>query len=351
MDSRNHTLISTAAADAFALKLQSVDTDQLPLSDYDRRYLTHLLQHARYYSRIYAFLLNRVVALSGRPPAQMVLMDYGAGNGLMGIMAKASGIGRVYLVDNNPVFLDAARSLAGAMGISVDGYVCGDITADPGAFHSLHLDAVVGFDVIEHVYSLPEFFRQLASLNNEVTVVMGTGANTHHPIKAARFRNLQRRDELVGGNPDDFTLYGAAPERAFRSQRLDIITAAFPDLDRKTADELANRTRGLRKEDILQVVHQYSTHGVLPDAPAHPTNTCDPQSGSWTEHLVPAEEYASMMRAAGFTFRLDTGFYNAVGSGWRPLVLRAVNLLIPFFGKGLAPFLVFSGKRIGEKVG
>jgi hypothetical protein len=58
-----------------------------------------------------------------------------------------------------------------------------------------------------------------------------------------------------------------------------------------------------------------------------------------------------MMRAAGFTFRLDTGFYNAVGSGWRPLVLRAVNLLIPFFGKGLAPFLVFSGKRIGEKVG
>ncbi len=350
MHERNRPFIDAATAGAIAERLQRLNLSQLPLSDYDRRYLTHLIHHARYYCRIYAFLLNKAVNLSGLPPSRIVLMDYGAGNGLMGIMAKSAGVGSVYLNDNNPVFLEAARSLAGALGISIDGYVCGDITANPSAFQSLHLDVVVGFDVIEHVYNLPDFFRQLAALNGEVAVVMGTGANTHHPLKAARFRNMQRRDELVGGDPDDFTLYGAVPERAFRLQRLDMIKNTFPELGQNIAEELAARTRGLRKEEILNLVRIYLTDGILPDFPLHPTNTCDPLSGSWTEHLVPVKEYASLMQAAGFTFRLDTGFYNAFGSGLRPLVLRAVNGLIPVFGKRLAPFLVFSGKSMRQKI-
>jgi hypothetical protein len=348
MNNKNALFIDAAASDAFARKLQLLDISQLPLSEYDRKYLGHLISHGRYYCRIYAFLLNRAVAFSGLPPAQMVLMDYGAGNGLMGLMASEYGVGKVYINDSNPVFVQAARTLAAALGLAVDGFPEGDVCADPLPFRLLGLNAVVGFDVIEHIYDLHAFYSNLAGLHPSITVIMGTGANMHHPLKAREFRKLQYRDEYLGGSPEDFTLYGPAPQRAFHIQRDELIGKAFPMMGKEERGLLVAATRGLCGNELSQAVHRYVKEGVLPEPPADPYNTCDPVSGSWTERLLPVSGYRRIVEDTGLSFSFVSGFYNAFGKGLRYRMRGGLNLLIPLLGKRLAPFLVFSARGRGN---
>lgn len=349
MNHKPTLFIDAAAADAFAKRLRLLDIGNLLLSEYDRKYLGHLIAHGPYYCRVYAFLLNQAVALCGLPPQRMVLLDYGAGNGLMGLMAKEYGVGKVYINDSNPVFVQAARTLANVLDLPVDGFPAGDLCSDPVPFGLLGLNAVVGFDVIEHIYDLHVFYSKLAGLHPTITVIMGTGANMHHPLKAREFRKLQYRDEHLGGSPDDFTLYGAAPQRAFRMQRDELISTHFPMLRMEERTLLVTATRGLCGSGLLQAVENYvNTGGGLPEPPADPYNTCDPVSGSWTERLLPVSGYRKIVEGAGLSFSYDCGFYNATGKGLRFRMRELLNLLIPLLGKRIAPFLVFYARGKGR---
>ncbi|MEI2747673.1 MAG: hypothetical protein V9E88_02790 [Ferruginibacter sp.] len=85
-------------------------------------------------------------------------MDYGAGNGLLGIFARYCGFGRVALNDIDLPFLEAARKLSQALHIDMDAFIEGDISQVKDHPYAKQLNAIAGTDVIEHIYNLDDFF-------------------------------------------------------------------------------------------------------------------------------------------------------------------------------------------------
>jgi 2-polyprenyl-3-methyl-5-hydroxy-6-metoxy-1,4-benzoquinol methylase len=87
-----------------------------------------------------------------------VLVDYGAGNGLLGIFAKYCGFKKVYVNDISAIFIEASKQLAKVLDISIDGFIEGDCDKVlEFTKENDKVDAVVGTDVIEHVYRLYTF--------------------------------------------------------------------------------------------------------------------------------------------------------------------------------------------------
>ena len=73
------------AIDPFSHLLEGIDVRALSADSYAVAYLEHLLAHKRYYLHVYAGVLNGLREYPTR------LIDYGSGNGLLGIFAKYCG--------------------------------------------------------------------------------------------------------------------------------------------------------------------------------------------------------------------------------------------------------------------
>ena len=107
----------------------------------------------------------------------------------------------------------------------------------------------------------------------------------------------------------DSALAGEKPHPSFLSMRRLIIRSAAPELNTENVDKLALITRGL-KEKIYGKPSAGCCMKVRPHTPVHPTNTCNPETGSWTERLLTKEEYNSLYVRAGFDLTMYNGFYD-----------------------------------------
>jgi len=115
---------------------------------------------------------------------------------------------------------------------------------------------------------------------------------------------------------------------------------------------LAKLTRGLIKEDIIESVTKYIQKGLKPEMISHPTNTCDPMTGNWAEHLVSIEEYKELTANNNFSLEVKSGFYNTqyklkVLNLITPIVNMLIQLL-PQYGLFSAPFMVLYCKRSNQ---
>lgn len=337
----------------FESLLSSVHIERLDINPYAKQYLSHLLGHKKYYCRIYAQLLNLALKTlpavtnpgGGLEKGAICLVDYGAGNGLLGLLAKYCGFGKVYLNDINAGFLHAARQLAAEMRIEMDGFIEGDISNMKDFFSSVTPDIIVGSDVIEHIYDLAEFFRTAKQINPHLVTVMSTACNPANNFKVKEFQKLQIKDELYGGSPADSNLFGETATGPFIETRKKIIAAcANEKISREEMNQLAGLTRGLRKDDIEKAVEKYLDKKILPVLLAHPTNTCDPVSGSWSERLLSFEEYRNIYSRAGFSVEFYNGFYNEYEATLKSRMLFFANRLIPVAGHKLSPFITLVGR-------
>ena len=105
---------------------------------------------------------------------------------------------------------------------------------------------------------------------------------------------------------------------------------------------LATRTRGLKKDDIELVVENYLNKNQLPEILNHPTNTCDPITGSWTERLLSIKEYKALFDKENFSIEIKKGFYNQWQKGIKNLVAKILNRCILILGKKgivISPFI------------
>ena len=93
-------------------------------------------------------------------------------------------------------------------------------------------------------------------------------------------------------------------------------------------DLLARRTRGLRQLDIIERVEHYVRSGELPKELAHPTNTCDPFTGNWDEHLMDPFELLVRLARHGFTGKVLPGYYPRYGRWSKHAFTGALNVLI-----------------------
>ncbi len=334
----------------FVQQLKTVDTDLPGLNDYCKAYLFHLLQHGRYYTEIYAQVLSVLLTHSEKNKESIILVDYGAGNGLLGIFAKFCGFKKVYINDISENFTKAAAQVAAKIGIAPDGFITGDIDKLADYFKEKEKpDAIAGTDVIEHIYSLDHFFASIKNMNSAMVTVLTTGANNSNWLKARGIRKQQIIDEYEGDSPDKNILYAEAPMESFFKVRSAVIRSAGSDLSEEEIFELTKATRGLIKADIIKVVHQFIIDKKLPTALLHSTNTCDPVTGSWAERLLTTEEYNAIYTKAGFDFFYYNGFYNSYENTLKSKLLLLANLIVKASDKYFAPYIILTGKSIKTK--
>lgn len=337
--------VSRTQQQQFSEKLHAIRPDLPGCSEHAREYLRHLILHTDYYTRIAALHLNLLGKNLNLPWQEVRLIDFGAGNGLMGLLAVYSGAGSVVIHDINPEFTHAANLLAQELKLRPAAFVTGDETALSDWCHTQnwHPHGLVSFDVIEHVYNLDHLMNQLRGINPLMELVMGTGVNAHHPWKRRDFMKMQQKDEWEGGSAADRNLYGPASS-AFREIRRGVLLQHWPEIAPDQLENWVTRTRGLRQRDIVLAIQAFHENGELPEMPEHPTNTCDPVTGSWTERLLTIAEYRNLFQRHQYRLEVMDGFYNDGEGGTRSLFLKVLNQLVRLSKHRLAPFLVFQAR-------
>jgi 2-polyprenyl-3-methyl-5-hydroxy-6-metoxy-1,4-benzoquinol methylase len=304
------------------------------------------LQHKKYYLAIYADVLQKLAQHSAQKKTAIELVDFGAGNGLLGIFAKFCGFNKVFINDIDMKFVDAAKSLAIQLEISINGFITGDIDSVENYLQNEKPTAIIGTDVIEHIYDLDHFFSVVRKINPSMVSVLTTASNPENYFKTRMLKKIQLKDELEGGTTDEHALFGEHSHEPFLKIREQIIGKHGEGLSSLKITELAKATRGLNTPDILGALQQYKLSGKMPVPPFHPTNTCNPLNGSWTERILSLEEYISLYAAAGFTCKFYAGFYNDLeGNVAERFVKKMLNAAITTVGKKISPYIVIVGEK------
>ena len=330
---------------AFEKELDRVVIDSISPEPYCRKYLTHLLEHKKYYLAIYADVLTKLAGHSSKQKSTITLVDYGSGNGLLGIFAKFCGFKKVILNDIDAKFVNASQQLSAQLNIGLDGYITGGIEALQLYCKNEKPDAIAGTDVIEHIYDLEHFFSVLQQINPSMVSVFTTASNPVNFFKVRALRKIQMKDELEGGEPGDHILFGENPLEPFLKIREQIIRKNDHGLPNAEVIKLASATRGMIEADIIKAITQYHISKRLP-VPAADSNTCNPLNGSWTERILSLDRYISLYSAVRFTCKFYAGFYNEYEGGARAFVKKLLNASLNILGNRISPYIVIVGYRI-----
>lgn len=338
-----------AAAVSLYSRLESSDHPRFDISDYSARYLGESLAQGPAILRLFGRILS--IALRDGPAelSEAGVVDFGGGTGLLSLLAREAGVGTVVFNDIYDVScVDAAR-IGSALGLEADRYILGGIEDLIPVVRqtATRMAAICSYDVIEHVYDVEALLAALPRLSEgPLRVVMASSANGLNPRRRLRLMKVQReienvdRVEVKGHNQRD-TL------RAYRSVRAAMIHDRAPSLRAEEVAGLARVTRGLAWQDIQSAVDRYVTTGTLPQELAHPTNTCDPNTGNWTEHLMDPWALARTLAGLGFRSRVEAGYY-ARYKGLKGFLTRILNVAIRLGGRQglrLAPYYILVGER------
>lgn len=309
-----------------ANRLRQIDYNALPISEYSRRYILRMLPVMDYYMDIYRRCLGQMIRRSGRKPQDIVMVDYGGGHGFLSCMAKEQGIGKVVYIDFNSLACNTVKAITGELGIGPDIVLHGDAETLREWCEQTQTKPhmLLGMDVIEHIYSLPDFFAHLFAINPAMDMLFTTGSTPFNPHVMKRLRQVMVSDE---NGPN-----------GFYEQRRHHIQHSYRHFTKAELDYWAANTRGLNYDDTLLAVESHR-----PNILADPYNTCDPATGSWTERILPMAEYQALVAPYGAGATVGNGFYNTHRTGAKGLVSRILNLVIKATGlKAIAPFIIIN---------
>lgn len=331
-------------------ELTLLNIDNLNISDYSKRYFKDYLRKLNYSLKACSFIIFKSLNIAGTKPEDTVFVDYGGGVGILSLLAKKAGIETVIYNDIYDIACEDAAVISKALGIQVDHFVTGDVRdlKDYTEKENLSIDIIASRNVIEHIYDLEEYFNILSSFKSpSLTLFFATTANEKNILVDLYTKNIQKKIEHQG-------LKGKWEKerdniKPYRLLREEIIKKNFPYLSEEEIKTLTTRTRGLNESVIRKVLQKYIETKELPSYPSHPTNTCDPYTGNWAEHLVSLKDYERLFVQNGFTFDFENGFYNT------NYEIKALNLITPLINrviklvgkKGiyLAPFIALKGKK------
>jgi 2-polyprenyl-3-methyl-5-hydroxy-6-metoxy-1,4-benzoquinol methylase len=351
---KNKSLINNIN-DASAIvyeKLENYDVNKNgDISDYNKRYFGNLISNeSSIFNALqkYSYLLIWVLADVSIPLNKIIFMDYGGGHGMLALLAKAAGIGTVIHNDIYEISCKDAQCIGNDLDLAADYYIPGDID-DVINFRDerdISINAIANYDVIEHIYDIEDFLNKLKLLSNSFqSVFFASGANELNPRinKKLRQQHLyfenHDRDFKAGRKPTDET-------RALIEVRKKIISETSLDLNSKEIDQLSELTRGMIIDEIKQAVTNYINTGNLPNKPSHPTNTCDPYTGNWFEHLMDPFQLKNILINNGYDTEVIPGYYGASENFSYNVVKSILNIMISFnktMGLRISPFYSIRG--------
>ncbi len=343
-----------SAAKRLFYKLRDLDIDTIDISDYNKRYLGDKLAGLKAILQNCTYILSWSIANSDIPISRFVFLEYGGGSGMLCLLAKELGVGTVIYNDIYDISCSDAKCIAESIGEKADYYVQGNID-DVLNFlrtNDINCDAVASSNVIEHIYDIESFFRKIAFLSDgPLTVVMSSPANTFNLF----IRWIDMKKQLEAENKDREKKWGHKGTdclQAYLKVRKEIIYEYLQELNKKLTEEeimqLSRNTRGMIKADIRNCVDGYLATGKLPKKPSHPTNTCDPLTGNWAEHLMDPYHLASILSNAGFEVQVISGFYGHRMNVIKRILFRFLDIVIYIFKKQgirIAPFYMVCGRR------
>lgn len=312
-----------------ASQLRHINYQQLAISDYSRSYILRMLPNLDYYLDIYGRCLDRMSASAGKPLAELAMVDYGGGHGFLSCLAKWRGVGRVIYIDYNPQAVEAVKAVSAALGFGPDVILQGDAAAllEYVRVSDCKPDALLGMDVIEHIYRLPDFFAQLHAVNPDLQMIFTTGSTPFNPFVVKRLHRVMLLDEQ-----------GRGGEPGFCDSRRQAIAQRFPQMSDPDLDAWAACTRGLTYADVILAVERQ-----VPNTLTDSYNTCDPATGSWTERILPLADYQALTASFGWKVEVHNGFYNTYRDGVKALLSRLLNSMLRTGRcRCLSPFIILT---------
>jgi 2-polyprenyl-3-methyl-5-hydroxy-6-metoxy-1,4-benzoquinol methylase len=355
-DDKSKLKIINEAADRLYYKLEKLDVKALNISDYNKKYFASRLKELKSNLQKYAYILLWATAGINIPPSKFVFLDYGGGCGVLSLLAKECGIGTVIYNDIYDVSARDAETIAKAIGNQADYYVPGDIdeVIDFLKERSISCNAIANYDVIEHIYDIEEFLRKISLISDHnLRVFLSSGANPHNPlIRRKLAKNHLKcefldREEVFGRKERD-------PLISYYKIRKEIIKSLNPDLSEDQISYLSSVTRGLIKSDIKKAVDEYLGRGTVTlqqKYPQYPTNTCDPYTGNWAEHLMDINQLRNVLQNQDFQAYVLCGYYGDSNILVKRLATQVLNLWIKKSGKyGLmfSPFFTLYANRFSS---
>ena len=335
-------------------RLVSLDVSSVGLSEYNQRYLRAKIVGIDTALHIYGRILHVALSNAALPIEKLTVVDYGGGSGVLSLLAKELGVGTVIYIDIYEVSRADAAALGNKISLPLDHTLSGDVDAlvDYAANKSLTVNAVVSFDVLEHIYDVPAHFKKLSGLTAQpFRAVYASGANIKNRwyVKGVTQQHLdaESRDrKKEWGHKDRDTL------AAYSDLRKQIIAAHAPQLSVQEVDRLTSETRGLMKPDIERCVDEFRAKGKHSYVPDHPTNTCDPLTGNWCEHLMDQDWLRTRVEEAGFKVQILPGNYAVNGGLLKSAKKLAVNTVISLLGSGsmfVSPYFFLCADKAPRK--
>ncbi len=329
--------------------VKKIDLQAAGISEYNQRYISNKLKHPSFDWSINCYMLSWLLSHLAIPREKSVLVDYGGGSGFTSFLAKALGIGTVIYLDVYDVSCGDAEKLGKLIGLGADHYIHGELP-DLLAYLSdvrLSCDVFASHDCIEHVYDIESFMRGLREIpSRHLAVWLSSSANalrkkTRRTLMKAQMKSEYESRNCEWGHKERDSL------RSFLSVRKKMVRGGAPSLGTHDVEVLAQRTRGMRQDDILGVAREYMRSGRLPESPKHLTNTCDPYTGNWCEQLMDPFWLCRILQDAGFTANVMPGYWDPGGKPkWKAFLKDIVNFSISILGpRGLrfAPYYILCG--------
>lgn len=341
------------AATRLYSKLQGIDVESLNISDYNKRYFRDHLKELRSWLQKYSYILAWSIAETNIPINNCTILDYGGGSGLLSLLAKELNFGSVLYNDIYDISCQDAKLIGSSIENQADHYIVGDID-DVIIYlqkNCIECNSIVSYDVIEHIYDIGYFIKKIPGLSNKScsTIVMSSSANSCNPYRVRKLKKghlkaeFKDREDCSGSKKRDAL-------ESYYSIRKKIIQRYAPDLNYYEIEEIATRTRGMIERDIINVVNDYKITEKFPPQPEHPTNTCDPYTGNWAEHLMDIYQLKNQLQEVGFKSKILAGYYGNFDKEKKivnHLIIPGLNTLInlPKYGICIAPFFTLYGIR------
>jgi 2-polyprenyl-3-methyl-5-hydroxy-6-metoxy-1,4-benzoquinol methylase len=349
---RNLSSSFRTAINGLISDLQGINPLNLKISEYNQKYLGDKLKNIENSLFIYECIIGGALSGYHKTLSDSIFIEYGGGTGMMSILAKRIGIGTVIYNDIYDVSSRDAKEIASVLGCPADYYVAGHI-GELVAFcekNKLKCDIMVSQDVLEHIYNIDAFCRELPRLSNQGTIMVhATGANSFfYPCL-----ELTKRTQIKVETKDRDKQWGHKDRDSLMSyfgERKKIIGTYAPSLNNAEIEQLARKTRGLNRSDILMSADRYLQTNQFPIELQHPTNTCDPYTGNWAEHLMNPDYVLEAFSFNGFDSQvLPVYWYNRGNNTMRKLGANLLNFAIRhssmplYFSGGYAIYAKYDG--------
>lgn len=304
-----HSIIGEAFEKLFS-KMQMLDTKNLDISEYNKNYLLKYIENYSFYRSIYSQLLQKALIKLKKPVSESSFIDYGGGCGILSFLAKETGFKTVIYNDISEIQAADAQIISKSLHIEIDYFICADIEEFIDEINHLDIkpDLICSFDVLEHIYDLQLWIKTIGKLDSEFLLLFMTTANSCNPFIQYRLKKLHNKSENKGFE-NNIRLNNTFLNTSFLEERRKIISNTFPDLNNNDINLLSLRTRGLIRDDIVKIVGDYMKTGDVSYKINHPTNTCDPYTGSWTERLIDIKELENIVKSNNLRIDISSSFY------------------------------------------